>query len=216
MKCPAPSHSFASTRRAALRLPQRHRIEQPVHHAALAPHHERVAGDALAGGARCAVVHEVDAGRGAVVLAGRMDGLRRAEAPLVVAERLRLHVGHALGAPAAELPVQVEARVAADHPLGQRVRLDQVEPVVVGRRERLVGALVHVQRGRDVDQRQPLHRARVVQRQPVRHARAAVVPGHEVALVAQASASSHAMSAAIARLLYSAWSSPPGGLSDSP
>ena len=46
----------------ALRPPQRERVEQPLHDAARAPQHEQVAGDALTGGARLAVVGQVDAG----------------------------------------------------------------------------------------------------------------------------------------------------------
>src|SRR5204863_6531706 len=103
--------------------PQLGRLVQQLDDAARAPQHERVAGDLLAGLARRAVVLEVDAGRGAIVLARGVDRLLVAEAALVFGQRFGLDVRDARGAPCAQLPAQVEPRVAADHRLGQRRRL---------------------------------------------------------------------------------------------
>ena len=64
----------------ALGLPQGQRVEQGLHHATLAPQHQGVAGDAVAGRTRSAIVFEVDSGAGTVVLAGAVDGLGAAEA----------------------------------------------------------------------------------------------------------------------------------------
>jgi homoserine O-acetyltransferase len=49
-------HRLTFQPRRALRTPQRHRVELRVHHAAAAPQHQRVAGDALASRARCTVL----------------------------------------------------------------------------------------------------------------------------------------------------------------
>ncbi|MNT43058.1 hypothetical protein D3C72_1795090 [compost metagenome] len=128
---------------------------------------------------------QVDACTGAVVLAGGVDGLGGAKAALVVGQGLGLDVGQARAAPAAQLGVQVGAGVAANHGLGQRRGLDQVEPVVVGARKVHVGAGVHVERGGDVDHAQFAHACCVVQRQAVRHAAAAVVAAQEESVVPQ-------------------------------
>jgi hypothetical protein len=177
-------HGLARDQGAAPGLPQGQRLEELLHHTALAPQHQRVAGDTLAPGAAGAVVFEVDAGAGAVVFTCAVDGLGAAEAAFVFGQGLRFDVrqaGRSAGAmgrgraPAAELGVQIGARVAADHEFGQGGGLDQVEPVVVGPGEGHVGALVHVQRGGDVDQAELAHAVGVVQRQAVRHATAPVV-----------------------------------------
>ena len=60
-----------------------------------------------------------------------------------------------------------------------------MEPVVVVAREAHVGGVVHVQRRRDVDHAQPAHRLRVVDREAVRDAPAAVMADQPEALVAQ-------------------------------
>ena len=59
----------------ALGLPERQRVEQALHHAVGAPQHQGVAGDLVAARATLAVVFQVDAGAGAVVLAGGVDCL---------------------------------------------------------------------------------------------------------------------------------------------
>ena len=69
----------------------------------------------------------------------------------------------------------VGRRIGLDQALRQRRRLDQEEPVPVGAGEGLGRLLVHGQRRRDVEQHQPLAPLRMVQRQPVRDAGAAVV-----------------------------------------
>ncbi|EWS52517.1 hypothetical protein X551_04696 [Methylibium sp. T29] len=184
-------HRVAAHRAAARGLPVGDRLELLRHHAARAPQHVQVTGHALAGLAAGAVVLQVDAGGGAVVLAGAVNALGRAEAAVVVGQRLGFDEGDAFASPAAQRVPQVPARVGADLLLGQRRGLDQVEPVVVGLREGHVGALVHRQRGHDVQHAQLAHRLRMVQRQPVCHAPAAVVAGHEEALVAQRAHHAH-------------------------
>jgi hypothetical protein len=85
-------HGLAGDLAAALRLPQGHRVEQAVHHTALAPQHQQVAGQLLAVRAPIAVVLQVYAGAGAVVLAGGVQRLGIAKAALVVGQRPRLDV----------------------------------------------------------------------------------------------------------------------------
>ena len=81
---------------------------------------------------------------------------------------------------------QVECiRITFDQALGQWVRLGQEEPVEVGARESHVGLLVHRECRRDVEQRELRHGAGVIEREPVRDARAAVVAAHRIALVAE-------------------------------
>ena len=70
---------------------------------------------------------KADAGRRAVVLTGDIDGFGGAEATFVFGQGFGFDLLQPIGAPRAQLPVQVEARVAADHSLGQRRRLDQME-----------------------------------------------------------------------------------------
>ncbi len=170
----------------ALGPPQHQRLVQAADDAMLAPQHQRRTGDLLAAGARCPVVVEIDGRRGAVVLAGRMDRVGAAEAALVFGECLGLDVGESLGAPAAERPAQVERRIAADHPLRQRLRLDQEEPVVVPAGEAHVGHVVHVERRHDVDEGDPLDPIGVVEREAMRDTAAAVVAGDEKAPMAEA------------------------------
>ena len=62
----------------------------------------------------------------------------------------------------------------------------------VGAREGLVGLLVHRERRRDVQQHQAPHRLGVVERQPVRHARAAIVRQHVEARAGRATELFHA------------------------
>ena len=92
-------HRAALDRGRALRAPQRERIVEAADDAARAPQHEQLAGDLLAGGARRAVVLEVDRRRGAVVLARGVDRVGAAEAALVLGERFRLDERQAVGRP---------------------------------------------------------------------------------------------------------------------
>ena len=79
----ADRHWLCADLRGAWRAPQRERVEPLVHCAAFAPQHQRVAGNLVVVGARGAVVVEVDAGRGAVVLATGVQRIGPAEANAV-------------------------------------------------------------------------------------------------------------------------------------
>ena len=181
----AGRHGVARHRGIALRLPQGQRLEQPLHHAALAPQHQGVAGDFFTTGAALAVVVQIDAGAGAVVFANGMDGAGQHKAALVLGQCRGLNLRQPTRAPAAELVVQVGQWVAVNHGLGQGRGLDQMEPVVVGAGKGHVGGGVHVERGRNVDHAQLAHPARVVQRQAVRHPATAVVAADREARHAQ-------------------------------
>ena len=155
-----------------------------MHHTALAPQHPQIAEDFFVARSAVAVVLEVNAGAGAVVFAGGVNGLGRAKAAFVVGQRLRFDVAQALATPAAELGVQIGLGgfgvPGAHHGFGQRRRLQHVKPMVISAgkvhvRHAQAAAFVHVQRGRDVDHAQPGDARRMVQRQPVRHAPAPVM-----------------------------------------
>src|SRR4051812_30929800 len=151
-------------------------VEPPVHHGALAPQGERRAGELATGGAVLAVMDEVDGGGGAVILAHRVDRRGVAEAAEIFAQRL-LAEGGAAGAPGADLALQVEVRVLPDHMLRKTVGLDQEVPVIVARRDFLVGGLEQGQSRHDVEHGKGGDPRRVVQRQPVADPAAAVVAG---------------------------------------
>ena len=108
---------LAADRGAALGLPERQRLEQPVHHPPLTPEHQGVADDFLSLRPARTVVFQVDACTGAVVFAGAVDGFGAAEAALVFGQGLGLDVGQALGTPAAELGVQIGAPLWGSAPL---------------------------------------------------------------------------------------------------
>ncbi len=130
------------------------------------------------------VVDQVDAGRGAVVLARAVDRRRVAEPAGVLAHRL---LGHRLRAPAPapDRLAQEPLRVAPDHRLGQTVGLDEEEPVVVGRGEGLIRVREQGAGGDDVEHGRALHGGRVVQGHPVHDPAAAIVPGHREAREAE-------------------------------
>ena len=69
---------------------------------------------------------------------------------------------------------------------GNRIRLNLEEPPHVARRELLVRAGIHRERGRDVEHRDARDRCGRVERHAVGHPAAAVVPGDEEALVPEA------------------------------
>src|SRR5664279_682461 len=75
----AGAHRRSLDRAGALRAPEGEGIVEAADDALGAPQDKQVAGDHLAGGARGAVVLEVDRRRGAVVLAGRVDRVGAAE-----------------------------------------------------------------------------------------------------------------------------------------
>ena len=183
----------------ALRLPVRERREQPLHDAALAPEHAHGAIDAPRGVG--AVVLEIDRGRGAIVLAHRVDRGRR-EAALVLGERARVEERRAARAPAAELGAQIEQRVGADQPLRQRRGLDQEEPVVVARaRTPSSCARTSSASARCRAARSARTASRMIEREAMRDAAAAVVAADEELARGRAPRISSSTSSAIVRLL---------------
>ena len=122
---------------------------------------------------RC-IVLEIDCGRRAIVLAGRVDRRGIAETALVLSKRARVEQ-RKVRAPASELPPQVIDGIGADQPFGEVEWLDQEEPVVVRGREGHVGAGIHRAGGRDVEHRHALDGMRVIEAQPMRDAPAAIV-----------------------------------------
>src|ERR1035441_11037246 len=80
----AGRHGVALQPAGALGAPENEWRIEGADDAVLAPQHERVAGDLRAGGARGPVVLEIDRRRGTVVLAGGVDRVGAAEAPLVL------------------------------------------------------------------------------------------------------------------------------------
>src|SRR6266480_5405224 len=92
---------------------------------------------------------EIDRRGSAIVFTRRMDGRRIAKATLVFRHGARIEMPGA-GSPAAELAMQIVDRVSADQSLGKIKRLDQEEPMVVGRGKCLVRLAIHGARGRYV------------------------------------------------------------------
>src|SRR4029453_12633033 len=124
---------------------------------------------------------EVERRARAVVLAHGMDRFRPTGAAEVVVERLRCEELARLVA----LTEVERVGVGADHQLRQAVGLREEEPVPVGEAELRVRAEESLPRRDDVEARQPLDALRVVQRQAVRAASAAVVAAHEKTLEAE-------------------------------
>src|SRR6185503_16633075 len=168
----------------AFRLPVLERREEPMHDSALAPERVRTAVDTA-----CVVrgvVRKIDRGGGAIVFAHRMNRRRAREAALVLGERALVERRQPFGAPRAELRPQVERRRRPNQPLRQRRGLNQEEPVVIRARELRRRPLVHRRRRRDVEQYQLAHRLRMIEREPMRDAAAAVVAADEELLEAEA------------------------------
>ena len=109
MKWPA-SIALPSTAPDALRAPERERIEAGGRRGRACPRAASRSQPIFSPAARDArsCSRSID-GAGAVVLAGGVDRVGAAEAALVLGERLGLDVAEAVRAPAAERPAQVEA-----------------------------------------------------------------------------------------------------------
>jgi len=120
-------------------------------------------------------VVEVDRGAGAIFVAGRADRLGIAEAPQILGIGLRLV--RACGAGQAQHLAQKQLAFRRDQALGKRRGLDQEKPVKAAGRRLLVDRLETVQGRHDVEQRRALDPFRMIAQQPMRHPRAAVVPG---------------------------------------
>jgi hypothetical protein len=154
--------------------------DEPV----LAPQRQQRGGHLLAAGRGRVVVREVGRGRGAVILAGGVDRRRIAEAPDVLAHRLR--VERLATAPQGAQPAADPAvRVEGEQVLGERLRLGEEEPVPVAEAEFPVGVAEGVPGRHDVEHRELGDRLRVVERHPVADAGAAVVSHHGELLKAQ-------------------------------
>src|SRR5688500_7113746 len=96
-------HAFAGDTARALGLPQFDRLEHLFDQPVTAPQGQHVAGDLVATGPAFTVVIQVDAGAGAVILAGGVDRFGAAEATLVFRQRLWLDVRQTTGSPTAQL-----------------------------------------------------------------------------------------------------------------
>ena len=183
-------HRLAGDLTGALRLPEFNGFKQALHHAAIAPQHQHVAGDFSAPrgllAATGAVMLQVDPRAGAVVLAHGVDGLRHLKAALILGQRSGLEVVQPAGPPATQFGMQVGQGVAIDHVFGQRRGLDQVEPVVVRAGKVKIGGGVHVQRGGNIDHAQALYPGGVVHRQAVCNAAAPVMTAYRESANAQA------------------------------
>ena len=122
-------------------------------------------------------MHQVYAGRRPVVFANTFRAARNLRAAFVLPQRLR-RKGLQTGVAFAHHAVQITHRVRLDQGLRQGRWLDQKKPVPVSTRKGVRGLVVHGQRGRNIQQHQPLDRARVIRCKPMRHPRAPVVRQH--------------------------------------
>src|SRR5919205_4058230 len=111
---------------------------------------------------------------GPIILAAGMDGLRVAEATLVLGVGSGVEEVDAR-APPTELLAQVVVRIGPDEVLRQIVGLDEEEPMVVGRREVLVRRLKYVVCRYDIQDSELRNSLRMVQSHPVRDAAAPIV-----------------------------------------
>jgi hypothetical protein len=152
--------------------------------AVLAPQREQRGGHLLTPRGRRVVVDQVDAGGGAVVLAGAVDRGRVAEAPHVLVHGLRVE-RLAAAAQGAQPAADPAVGVIAEHLLGKRLRLGEEEPVPVAKAEFSVGVLEGVPGRDDVQYRELGDHIRVVECHPVTDPGAAVVARHGELLKAQ-------------------------------
>ena len=121
-------------------------------HAPVAPHDQRRALD-LARAAIGLVLLEVDAHRGAIVLAHGVN--RRGVARVLQKIFIGLEIRGTLA-----VAEQEADGIGADHSLGQRMCLGEKEPVPITHAEAPVGAPQRVAGGHDVEHREFAHRGR--------------------------------------------------------
>ena len=144
------------------------------------PEDEHRGHDAPSGLAVELVVLDVDGRTGAVVLAHRLDAVRIAEQTPIRGEDLRWIAIRVLAE--TELPAHMEREegvgVAGDQTLGQRCREREECPVPVAARDVGGHSGPDVPGGDDVEDREPLHALRMIERHPVGDAAAPVVAGH--------------------------------------
>ena len=140
-----------------------------------APEHVERAGDLAPSVAVGAVDLDVDARTRAVVVAPGADGLPVVRGGAVLGHR-RLAEHARVAGPRAERALEVEVGLGGDQPLGQRRGLREEVPVVAGQPAGHAHLLELLDRRHDVEQRQPFDPLRMVEREPVGHARPAVVP----------------------------------------
>lgn len=129
------------------------------------------------------VMHKVDAGGGAVVLAAGVDG-GGVEAAFVLRECFGREAREA-GTPAAKLAVQVIAWIGTDEAHRQVERLCQEKPVIVGFGDGGVERLENVIRRQDVEDGQAGDALGMITRQAVSNASAPVVTDDSEALKPQ-------------------------------
>jgi hypothetical protein len=175
-----------------------------------APEHEHGAVDPLLAGA---VVREIDRCAGAVVLAAGVDGRCVEAAPVLGDGGLVERAGCA--APLSQCPVEVEAGVGADQPLGQVGRLDEKEVAPDCGRALLVEQSVDRLGRNDVEDREPGDRLGMIKCQcrATRAPRSCPTTAKRSKPKARMSSS---WSRAIARFEYGSWLSSERGLRLSP
>jgi hypothetical protein len=124
------------------------------------------------------VVGEIGGAPGAVVLAGGVDAQPVLERGAVMSERPRIEDGEAfrLGARRG-LPVPERYRVAADDVFRPRRRQGEKGPVPDPVGEPRIDVMPHGMGRHDVEHREPVEAAGVVERQSVGHPAAAVMAG---------------------------------------
>ena len=155
-------------------LPDAERLVSAADETLGAPQHEDRAFELAPGGEGLVVVDHVDARGRTVVGAGARDGPRVAEAADVV----RHHGGveaRALAEERADDRADPERGVRADQALGDAVSDREKEPVIVGRGHGPRHVAEDMPGRHDVEDGKPGHGIRIVQRQAVRDAGAAVV-----------------------------------------
>ena len=155
-------------------LPDAERVVAAADEALAAPQHEDRAFELVPRGEGFVVMDQVNGRRRAVVGAGARDRPRVAEAADVVLHHSGVEA-RALAEERADDGADPEARVGADQVLGDAVTDREEEPVVIGRRHVPRHVVPYVPGRHDVEDGEPGDGLWVVQRQPVRDPRAAIV-----------------------------------------
>ncbi len=167
-------------------LPDLERAAGFIGNADAAPQRQQRAGDRLAGGAVGLVIGEIGVAAGAVILAMCVDAQRIGKGRAVMIERARIEGGQVLRlGPARHLPFQIFDRRFRDQHFRQRLRLRQERPVPHLHGHVAIHAVPHVVGRHDVERRHALDAARMIEREAIGDAAAAVVAGQPEAHMAE-------------------------------